>query len=189
MKNRNLKRGLLLLVPIIFAITLVFGREWRKFALTQEFIRATQTKIDFYALENLISQGADVNGIIPHWNSSNAGETALHLATRQHYGGGLMRFLLDKGANINAKNDWGWTPLMTASESGYHSSVQFLIENGADLNVESPPQIFEDELVKKKRTALNLAVVAAKSKRAKTYGLEPQLKETIRILKAAGAKE
>ena len=45
-----------------------------------------------------------------------------------------VRALIEKGANINAKDSDGWTPLMQAAYYGYANVVQVLIERGADVN-------------------------------------------------------
>ncbi|HFA48720.1 MAG TPA: ankyrin repeat domain-containing protein [Bacteroidetes bacterium] len=41
---------------------------------------------------------------------------------------------LDKGANIEARNSYGRTPLMIAAKKGRFEAVKYLIENGADIN-------------------------------------------------------
>ena len=45
-----------------------------------------------------------------------------------------MQALLDKGADVNAKQNDGLTALMTASPSGRVDFVQALIAKGADVN-------------------------------------------------------
>jgi cytohesin len=44
---------------------------------------------------------------------------------------------LDKGANPNAANDIGETPLLYAADSGHGDTVQILLNNGADPDKES----------------------------------------------------
>lgn len=44
----------------------------------------------------------------------------------------VCRYLLDRGANLNARSVQGGTALMYAAASGNLELVQFLIENGAD---------------------------------------------------------
>ena len=46
----------------------------------------------------------------------------------------IAQFLIDKRANINAKDNNGWTSLMKASAYGHIEIVQFLIDNGANIN-------------------------------------------------------
>jgi hypothetical protein len=42
--------------------------------------------------------------------------------------------LLEKGANLNSENKYGWTPLHIATLVGQEKIVKLLIENGANLN-------------------------------------------------------
>ena len=46
----------------------------------------------------------------------------------------LAKFLVDKGADVNAKTKRGSTPLMAAVQSGNKEMVKFLLEKGADAN-------------------------------------------------------
>jgi ankyrin repeat protein len=47
-----------------------------------------------------------------------------------------MEVLLDNGADINAKDVRGCTALMRISYTGYKELVQFLLDKGADKEVE-----------------------------------------------------
>lgn len=44
------------------------------------------------------------------------------------------RLLIEKGANIEASDKNGWTPLMSAAVRGYDAVVRLLIEKGAKVN-------------------------------------------------------
>lgn len=46
----------------------------------------------------------------------------------------MVKELIKQGANINAKDQNGWTVLHRAAENGYDSLVQILLENKADVN-------------------------------------------------------
>lgn len=46
-----------------------------------------------------------------------------------------MRDLIKAGANVNFRQDRGWTTLMRASYFMFTSAVKLLIENGAEINV------------------------------------------------------
>jgi ankyrin repeat protein len=47
---------------------------------------------------------------------------------------GQVRNLLDKGANVNARSEQGWTALMKACASGDVDVVKLLLDKGADVN-------------------------------------------------------
>ena len=46
----------------------------------------------------------------------------------------LVQTLVEKGANVNAKDDMGRTALMWAANNGASDIVQFLLSNGAEVN-------------------------------------------------------
>jgi len=46
--------------------------------------------------------------------------------------------LVEKGADVNAANKNGVTPLMTVSLKGYNEIGRFLVEKGADVNRQMP---------------------------------------------------
>ena len=84
------------------------------------------------AVELAWEQGNDVNA------ADTSGDTALHGAV--HRGAGnIVRFLVDKGANIDAVNGKGWSPLSVAQGVFYPNTfnrhpelVTLLTELGAD---------------------------------------------------------
>ncbi|KAH9029581.1 hypothetical protein EDB85DRAFT_2275987 [Lactarius pseudohatsudake] len=47
----------------------------------------------------------------------------------------IMRWLLNHGADANARNKDGWTPLHTATAHGILKAVQVLLEHNADVNM------------------------------------------------------
>ena len=60
----------------------------------------------------------------------------------------MIRYLLEKGANINAKDVDGYTPLLSASWKGQTQAVLLLVEEGAKI------QMTESSL----KTCVHLAV-------------------------------
>ena len=44
---------------------------------------------------------------------------------------------LQKGTVVNAKNEYGWTPLMRAAGQGHLDVVKFLVSKGADVNAKN----------------------------------------------------
>jgi uncharacterized protein len=65
--------------------------------------------------------------------SGGGGLTALIFAARE---GDLesTKLLLDAGANINQTTEYGWTPLLTATNNRHYVLGKYLMERGADVN-------------------------------------------------------
>ena len=66
----------------------------------------------------------------PDWG----GLTALVFAARE---GDLAtaRILLDHGVDVNQTSEYGWTPLLTATQNRYYQLGKFFLEHGADPNI------------------------------------------------------
>ena len=47
----------------------------------------------------------------------------------------VVKVLLDAGADINAKDVYGFTPISWAAARGHIEVVRFLLDNGADVKV------------------------------------------------------
>lgn len=47
----------------------------------------------------------------------------------------IVKMLLDKGVDFNAKDKVEWTALHRAAYAGHHEIIKLLIENGADPNL------------------------------------------------------
>jgi hypothetical protein len=84
----------------------------------------------------LIERGADVEARDVAKGALVGGQTPLHLLCRvTATSAGLVRALLCKGADVNARDSRGWTPLMWAAASGHGKIVKLLIEHAADVNL------------------------------------------------------
>lgn len=79
-------------------------------------------------LQKLIDKGVDLN------KTDKSGNTLLHLA--YNCDADFIKILLDKGANINARNYRLETPLYNFISNGYNNteSILFLISKGANIN-------------------------------------------------------
>lgn len=83
-------------------------------------------KHDAAAIRQLLRQKVDVN--------TRAGDaTALHWAVRGN-DAGIVDLLLSAGADTNAANDYGVTPIMLACTNGNAALVSRLLAAGADAN-------------------------------------------------------
>lgn len=60
------------------------------------------------------------------------GNYPIHIAAREDRPR-IVSAMLDAGADINAKGDYGRTPLMCAADAGAAKTVRLLIKRGADL--------------------------------------------------------
>jgi ankyrin repeat protein len=72
--------------------------------------------------------------VAPGNRQDGGGLTALVFAARQ---GDLesVRVLLDAGAGINQATQYGWTPLLTATQNRYYQLASYLLDKGADPNI------------------------------------------------------
>lgn len=104
---------------------------------------ALMSAIEFKRLDiviELLHRNVDVNAI------TNFGSTALHTATSYYkqYNENecviscvMVELLLAKGADVNAKDYEGKTPLRNAASKGHIELVKMLINAGADVNIMS----------------------------------------------------
>ena len=62
------------------------------------------------------------------------GLTALHLAVRE---GDLetVKALVEAGADVNQVSEYGWSPLLVATQNRYYRIGEYLLEQGADPNI------------------------------------------------------
>ncbi|MDD9899899.1 MAG: ankyrin repeat domain-containing protein [Alphaproteobacteria bacterium] len=91
----------------------------------------------------LIKGGADINQGL----RSKRGRTALMIAVKHDCAGRIISALIENGADVNARDQDGWTALMYAVVPANKDAIQTLIENGAHIGKEN----------KFKKTAENLA--------------------------------
>src|SRR5262249_37974176 len=45
------------------------------------------------------------------------------------------RLLVEKGADVNQVTEYGWTPLLTATNNRHYKLAEYLIEHGANVNL------------------------------------------------------
>lgn len=81
-------------------------------------------------VELLILKGANVNTLYKEEYSGPGGDTPLHRTIKRGQNS-LSELLVSRGANINAKNDMGVTPLDIASSSGNRAMSVLLRSRGA----------------------------------------------------------
>ena len=74
----------------------------------------------------LDTKGSEIN------TQSKSQSTPLWLATRNGHEA-VVKLLVNKGANLEAKDSDGWTPLFGAAENGHEAVVKLLANKGANL--------------------------------------------------------
>lgn len=90
---------------------------------------------DAATLKQCLARGYSVNS-----SQAITGDTPLHLAAMTSHGENkneVVEVLIAYGANINACNKAGMTPLHYAAYTGSHGLVKLLIKNGADIKAKS----------------------------------------------------
>jgi ankyrin repeat protein/L-ascorbate metabolism protein UlaG (beta-lactamase superfamily) len=73
----------------------------------------------------LLAAGANAKAVM-----GDTGLTALHMACALGYGD-IARALLDKGADVNAKDKWEHTPIGLANRYGHRNLAELLLSHGA----------------------------------------------------------
>ena len=71
--------------------------------------------------------------------SDSSGNTLLHIATTTN-NTEMIRLLLSKGANYDARNNQDFTPLHVAATHGYSDTIGLLLDAGADIELLSSKQ-------------------------------------------------
>ena len=64
--------------------------------------------------------------------ASKNGASPLHFSK-----GAITKMLLEHGANVNARNNRGWTPLHSAALFGRVDAATLLLANGAELSAKT----------------------------------------------------
>ena len=94
--------------------------------LNQQFIQCSRNG-DISEMEKLLLRGADINSL-------ENGENALLAAVKQNHHN-VVKFLIDKGADVNALDSENKTALFHASASLKNETLKVLLESGAQANV------------------------------------------------------
>src|SRR3990167_5297602 len=84
---------------------------------------------DVTTLHQLLSEGVNIKA-----------DSRCFLAIKEAAGAGfieIVNILLDAGADIEARNSYGFTPLLSAVEHNHIDTVNLLLARGADVNAYS----------------------------------------------------
>ncbi len=86
----------------------------------------------------------DPAGTVVNTKDITSGETAMHVVTARR-DLGWMQFFIQKGANVNARDVRGVTPMEIAARLGFHEGAQLLVDSKA--RVDEPNTAGETPLI------------------------------------------
>jgi uncharacterized protein len=109
---------------LLLALVLASGLIWSK---RQELLVHAAVKGDVAVVNALLAFGADANSTV-------TGSSPLYAAV-WHHRLEAAEALIAHGANVNAVEPSGVTPLVTAASNGDDPLVRLLLSHGADANV------------------------------------------------------
>ena len=118
-----------LAVPFIAALAVLASPVQAQFSDGYKFLEAVKKKEGDKVEEALGEPGTTVI----HSRDISTGKGALHIVTERR-DITWLRYLVQKGANVNMRDDRGTTPLQLATSLGWLDGVQFLVANHADLD-------------------------------------------------------
>jgi ankyrin repeat protein len=118
-----------ILLPVVMGAALVASPATAQFSTSYKFLEAVRKK-DGETVEKALGESGTT---IVNTRDVTTGDTALHIVTARR-DLTWMTFLLAKGANVNARNDRGVTPLILAVSNGFVEGVQLLLGQGAQVN-------------------------------------------------------
>jgi len=99
--------------------------------LSQQFSQLADAVVekDTVKINQLLLSGVDINT-----QHKTTGTTALMIASSYYYYDGMVKYLIEKGANVNLQDDEGKTALLWASSNSL-PNAKILVANGADVNI------------------------------------------------------
>jgi hypothetical protein len=116
-------------VALIFATVNATEANTPKTSNQVPFTAAERAEIDKFVAEF----GDDVKAV--ETAGFYAGATLLHTAAA-NWNVAVAKFLVSRGADVNAADNWGWTPLHRAARDNSTVEVaKYLVSQGADVNV------------------------------------------------------
>lgn len=105
-----------------------------KYRLNKQLLEAAK-KEDLVNMKRCVELGADVNTV-------DLEMTLIHSWHVLHFVAGkgnlqCVQFLIENGANVDAREGDRWTPLHLAAKSGYFRCVEYLVRQGADVHAKT----------------------------------------------------
>lgn len=95
-------------------------------------------KLIVFSSRNLDIVGLLLDKLFKDYKKSNILISLINSLDRSnHRNKELLKLILERGIDINERNDNNATPLIIATDHGYEEIVEFLISNGADISAEN----------------------------------------------------
>jgi len=116
-------------LALAMAALVVPGPAQAQFSRGYKFLEAVRKK-DGGEVTNVLNEPGST---VINTRDATTGDTALHIVTGRR-DLTWMSFLIGKGANVNARNDHGVTPLEVASSLGFQEGVQLLLDEHARVD-------------------------------------------------------
>ena len=123
----KMRRPLTILAVLLAAATAIPAQA--QFSDSYKFLEAVRKKEGDKVTEALNEPGTQ----IVNTKDYTTGQTALHIVVARR-DLTWVQFLIAKGANVNARDNRGVTPLVQASEMGFIEGVDELIKSGARID-------------------------------------------------------
>jgi ankyrin repeat protein len=95
---------------------------------TESILKDALLHNDLSAISNHIANGSSIDLV-----EGNDGQTLLHIAAAANQLK-IAQFLIDRQANVNARDNRGMTPLHWAAYNGYQKMIALLFENKAEID-------------------------------------------------------
>ena len=118
-----------IMLPLLAGILAMAGPAHAQFSQGYKFLDAVKKK-DGVKVEEAINEPGST---IVNTRDVTSGETALHIVTARR-DLTWMSYLIQKGANVNARDGKGVTPLQLGTNLGFLEGVELLVSKNADLN-------------------------------------------------------
>ena len=110
---------------------LALANKFAKARDKDEAIRMAVAEDDLEAVERLLREGAEINAVKGEFKTSILMEAAVRGNV------GVMKLLIENGADLNMTDKDGWTALMGATVQGHMESVKLLLEQGVEVNAKN----------------------------------------------------
>jgi uncharacterized protein len=124
------------------AAALASGPAQAQFSNTYQFIKAVKEK-DYFKMQTLVTQPGGTS--VLNFPDPESGQTALHIAVDQS-NADLMSYLMSRGADPEARDRDGNTPLILSAIKGYAEGIRMALRFKANINAVN--QFGETALIK-----------------------------------------